>query len=97
MIEKIRKIHAVSDGTYGARRVHAELRLEYGIRVGRNRVQRLMARGGISGVVARKRRRTTARLPGVRVASGLVERWSQFSVLNVFGVVCVVSVQTRSC
>ena len=69
-----KRIHAASDGTYGVRRVHAELRLEYGIRVGRNRVQQLMRAAGISGVVARQRRRTTIRMPGVRVASDLVER-----------------------
>lgn len=27
LLEKIREIHTLSDGTYGARRVHAELRL----------------------------------------------------------------------
>ena len=74
LIEKIKEIHAASDGTYGARRIHAELRLEHGIRVGRKRVERLMKAAGISGVVARKRRRTTIRLPGTRVAPDLVER-----------------------
>src|SRR5205085_7197224 len=38
------------------------------------RVERLMRDAGISGLVARKRRRTTVRLPGVRVAPDLVER-----------------------
>jgi len=74
LTEKIKEIHAVSDGTYGVRRVHAELRLEHGIRVGRKRVERLMRAAGVSGFVARKRRRTTVRLPGVRVAPDLVER-----------------------
>ena len=74
LIEKIREIHAVSDGTYGARRIHAELRLEHRIRVGRKRVERLMRVAGISGLLPRKRRRTTVRLPGVRVAADLVER-----------------------
>ena len=74
LIEKIRAIHAASDGTYGARPIHAELRIEHGIRVGRKRVERLMKDAGISGVLARKRRRTTVRLPGVRVAPDLVER-----------------------
>jgi putative transposase len=74
LIEQIKPIHAKSDGTYGARRVHAELRLEHGIRVGRKRVERLMKAAGISGVLARKRRRTTVRLPGVRVAPDLLER-----------------------
>jgi putative transposase len=74
VIEKIREIHAASDGTYGARRIHAELRLAHGIRVGRKRVERLMKTAGISGLLPRKRRRTTVRLPGVRVAPDLVER-----------------------
>jgi putative transposase len=74
LVEKIKQIHAGSDGTYGARRIHAELRIEHDIRVGRKRVERLMKAAGISGVLARKRRRTTVRLPGVRVAPDLVER-----------------------
>jgi putative transposase len=74
LTERIKQIHAASDGTYGARRVHAELRLEHRIHVGRKRVERLMKAAGISGVVARKRRRTTVRLPGLRVAPELVER-----------------------
>jgi putative transposase len=74
LIEKIKQIHAASDGTYGSRRVHAELRLEYQIHVGRKRVERLMRAAGISGVAARKRRRTTVRLAGVRVAPDLLER-----------------------
>lgn len=74
LTEKIKQIHADSDGTYGARRIHAELRLEHGIRVGRKRVERLMKAAGISGLLPRKRRRTTIRLPGVRVAPDLVKR-----------------------
>jgi putative transposase len=74
LTERIKQVHAASDGTYGARRVHAELRLGHGIHVGRKRVERLMGAAGISGVAARKRRRTTIRLPGLRVAADLVER-----------------------
>jgi len=74
LTEKIKKIHADSDGTYGARRIHAELRLEHGMRVGRKRVERLMRAAGISGLLPRKRRRTTVGLPGVRVAPDLLER-----------------------
>ena len=74
LTDKIREIHAASDGTYGVRRIHAELRLEHGIRVGRKRVERLMRAAGISGLLPRKRRRTTVRVEGVRVASDLVER-----------------------
>ena len=74
LTEKIREIHTASKGTYGARRVNAELRLAHGIRVGRKRVERLMAMAGLSGLPERPRRRTTIRLDGVRVAPDLVER-----------------------
>ena len=52
----------------------AELRLGDGVAVSRKRVQRLMRQAGLSGLVARKRGRTTIRVPGVRVADDLVER-----------------------
>jgi putative transposase len=74
LIEKIRQIHVKSKGTYGSRRIHAELRLEHGIRVGRKRVERLMACAGLVGCPERRRGRTTVRLPGVRVAPDLLER-----------------------
>ncbi len=74
LTERIKQIHAASDCTYGARRIHAELRIEHGIGVGRKRVERLMRAAGISGLLPRKRRRTTVRLPGVRVAPDLLER-----------------------
>jgi putative transposase len=74
LTEKIKQIHAASNGTYGARRVHAELRLEHQIRVGGKRVERLMRAAGISGVLPRKRRRTTVRLPGLRIPPDLVDR-----------------------
>jgi transposase InsO family protein len=56
LVETIRKIHVGSRGTYGSPRVHAELRLGLGIRCGRKRVERLMARAGICGVHRRKGR-----------------------------------------
>jgi putative transposase len=74
LTEKIKEIHAKSRGTYGSRRIHAELRLEHGIRVGKKRVERLMALAAISGELQRPRKRTTIRLEGVRTASDLVER-----------------------
>jgi putative transposase len=74
LTEKIKAIWAENRKVYGAPRVHAELRLAHGIRVGRKRVERLMREAGISGLVARKRGRTTIRVPGVRVADDLVER-----------------------
>ncbi len=74
LTEKIREIHRQARGVYGVRRVHAELRLGYGIRVGRKRVERLMRQAGISGLVTRRKGRTTIRVPGVRVADDLVKR-----------------------
>jgi transposase InsO family protein len=62
LTDKIKQIHARARGVYGARRVHAELRLGHGIRVGRKRVERLMREAGISGLVRRKRGRTTTPL-----------------------------------
>jgi putative transposase len=72
--ERIRTIHRAHRGVYGAPRIHADLRMANGIRVSRKRVERLMRAAGISGLVRRKRGRTTIRVPGVRVADDLVER-----------------------
>jgi putative transposase len=74
LMEKIREIWAGNRKVYGSPRIHAELRLKYGIRVARKRVERLMREAGISGMVQRKRGRTTVSVPGVRVADDLVER-----------------------
>jgi putative transposase len=73
LVEQIRAIHTRSRGTYGVPRVHAELRFQ-GVRVGRKRVERLMRQAGLSGLVKRRRGRTTIRVPGVRVADDLVQR-----------------------
>ena len=72
--EKIKQIHQATRGVYGSPRIHAELRLTHGIRVSRKRVERLMRAAAISGLAPRKRRRTTIRVQGVRVADDLVER-----------------------
>jgi putative transposase len=74
LTEKIKQIHAESRGVYGAPRIHAELRLEHELHVGRKRVARLMKAAGISGVRPRKRWRTTIRIPGITPATDLVER-----------------------
>lgn len=60
LTERIRTIHEQSSGTYGAPRVHAELRAR-GVRVGRKRVARLMRQSGLSGVSRRRGPRTTVR------------------------------------
>ena len=74
LTEKIRQAHAASLGTYGERRVHAELREAHGIRVGRKRVQRLMAAEGLRGAGRPARPRTTISVPGVAPAEDLVGR-----------------------
>jgi putative transposase len=55
LTERIKRVHEQSRGVYGAPRIHAELRLEHNIRVGRKRVARLMKAAGIAGVRPRKR------------------------------------------
>jgi transposase InsO family protein len=57
LIEEIRVIHTASRQTYGAPRVHDELRLGRGRRLGRKRVARLMRLVGLSGICARRKRR----------------------------------------
>ena len=74
LTEKIKGIHEHSRGVYGAPRIHAELRLEHDVRVGRKRVARLMKAAGITGVRPRKRWKTTIRIPGITPATDLVER-----------------------
>jgi putative transposase len=71
---RIREIHRLNRKVYGSPRIHADLVLGDGVRVGRKRVERLMRAAGISGLVARKRGRTTIRVPGVRVCEDLVDR-----------------------
>ena len=70
---QIRSMHERSGGSYGARRIHLDLRGE-GERLGRKRVERLMRAGGLSGYVKRRKFRTTFNVQGVRVADDLVER-----------------------
>jgi len=71
LTDLIRQIHRDSRGTYGARRVYAELTLGHGIAVGHNAVEMLMSRAGIRGVTGRRRPR---RIAGVATADDLVER-----------------------
>src|SRR5687767_11131988 len=74
LTERIREIHGANRRVYGSPRIHAELRMADGVSVSRKRIERLMRRAGISGMVARKRGRTTIRVPGVRVCEDLVDR-----------------------
>ncbi len=74
LTEQIKEIWEENRKVYGARRIHAELRLGRQINVSRKRVERLMRQAGISGLLPRRRRGTTIRVPGVRVADDLVQR-----------------------
>jgi transposase InsO family protein len=70
---QIRVAHARGRGTYGAPRVHAELR-EAGVRVGRKRIARLMAADGLAGISRRRFVRTTVRDRDAAPAPDLVDR-----------------------
>jgi transposase InsO family protein len=70
----IHQIYEGSHQTYGARRVHAELREAYGIHVGRKRVARLMCQAGLKGVNKRRYRCSTHPGASGRWAPDLVER-----------------------
>ena len=71
--ERITEIHRRSHGTYGAPRIHAELKAQ-GIRVGRKRVARLMREAGLHGASRRKWITTTVRDRSARPAPDLVNR-----------------------
>jgi putative transposase len=71
--QRIRTIHERSRQTYGAPRIHAELR-EEGTRVGRKRVARLMKESGLAGVSRRRWTITTRRDRSARPAPDLVDR-----------------------
>lgn len=73
LTERIREVHKYSRGTYGAPRIHAELKKQ-GWWVGRKRVARLMRAAGLFGVSRRKWICTTQRRQGARPAPDLVER-----------------------
>jgi putative transposase len=66
------EIHTASRCTYGAPRVHAELRLGLGLACGRKRVARLMRIAGLTGVCHRRKHRRTGPAPAVH--DDLVQR-----------------------
>ena len=65
LLATIEDIHAMARGTYGARRVHAELTLGRSVTVGRCRVERLMRQAGLQGVHRRRFRHGGHRQPAV--------------------------------
>lgn len=52
LLADIRQVHANSGGRYGSPRVHAALRA-HGRKAGRGRVERLMRRHSVHGLIAR--------------------------------------------
>jgi putative transposase len=74
LTEMIRTIHRESRGTYGAPRIRAELRHDYGVSCSQKRVARLMRRAGIQGCSRRRRVRTTRPEKAAAPAPDLLER-----------------------
>jgi len=74
LTERIRELHRKRRGVYGSPRIWSDLVLDDGERIGRKRVERLMREAGLSGLIVKKWRTTTIRVPGVRVADDLLDR-----------------------
>jgi putative transposase len=74
ILEKIRRIHKDSRQTYGAPRVHFELKDEHDVSCGRKRVARLMTAHGIRGCCRRRRHWTTRKDRDAVPASDLLQR-----------------------
>ena len=70
----IRAIHDASRRTYGAPRIHVELRVDHGVRCGQKRVARLMRPAGLQGCHRRKKPTTTRRNRDHERAVDLVKR-----------------------
>jgi putative transposase len=75
-METIRQVHAASYGTYGHRRVHAELVLGHGVRVSHGRVERLMRYTGLQRVHRARLSGCTRRDQAATPSDNLVERRS---------------------
>ncbi|MGY3062955.1 transposase InsO family protein [Streptomyces sp. TE3672] len=73
LIEHIRRVHDASSETYGARRIHRQLRRE-GITTARCAIERLMREDGLEGVIRGQRRRTTNPEPTAPSPPDLVNR-----------------------
>ena len=78
---RIAEIHEQSQGIYGSRRVHAELRAQ-GVVISWQRVARLMRASGLQGVTRRRRVSTTQSDRQAMVAPDRVERCFEASEPN---------------
>lgn len=72
LTDAIRVVYTDSFGTYGARRVYAELTLGRGLTVGRGAVELLMARAGLHGLPGPRIRKLLE--PKLTTAGDLVRR-----------------------
>ena len=71
---RIRELHDKRRKVYGSPRIWADLVVDDGERIGRKRVERLMRQAGLSGLITKKYKATTVRVPGVRIADDLLDR-----------------------
>lgn len=71
LLEQITAVHAASRGTYGTRRIHAELTLGLGLSVGHNQIEAVMSRAGIKGLPGTRRPKSRHQTP---TAGDLVNR-----------------------
>lgn len=78
---EVRAVHRESRGTYGAPRVHAELRAR-GVACSKKRVARLMREAGVTGKAPGRRRRTPASAPLAPVAENVLDRAFEPSAPN---------------
>jgi putative transposase len=74
LMVQIKQVYLSSRRTYGAPRVHAELRLGRGIRCAKKHVARLMRQMGLQGISKRKRYGCTRRAAGRPSFPDLVKR-----------------------
>jgi putative transposase len=74
LMQAIREAHAASYGTYGHRRIHAELVLGQRLAASHGRVERLMRCAGLQGVHRRRLRGCTRRDQAAIPSEDLVER-----------------------
>jgi len=72
-LKRIRAIHSRSRGTYGAPRIHAQLKAD-GVEVGGKQVARLMRQANLEGITRRRHQKTTRRDVEAESAPDLVER-----------------------
>lgn len=95
LVERLRAVHRMSRGTYGAARIHVELAAD-GHRHGRKRIARLMREAGIEGVHRRRFQRTTEQDPLSAPAADLVDRVFRVERPDALWVADITYVRTRA-